>query len=219
MSELSLRRATLGDLDFVTTAIIEAERSGTEQGVYERVFGLGRGDLAALLADVLREEIPGSELCCSNFLLALDAGVPVGGIATWVEADGEPPSNLVRANLLSYALGAERWVAARPRLELLAGIDTPRAVGAGQIEAVYVAATHRGRRIAQALIERAVDAWRAERPDVAKVQISSVLENAQSLRAFERAGFSVVRTTRADGDALRAIFPGTGKILWERAVA
>jgi len=224
MSELSYRRATASHLEFITTAILEAERSGTTHTVYERLFELTADELVSTVKSMLGEEIPGSELGCESFLLALTEpeGVPAGCIATWIEAEGGPASNLVRANLLLHTLGAERWAAARPRLELLREIDIPREPGALQIEAVYVAEAHRGKRLTRDLIERALAETRAAKPEVRKAQILSVPENESSFKAFSRAGFTVTRRTRSDNPALRALFPGgtsttsAGRLLWER---
>ena len=220
MSELSYRRATASHLDFLAAAILEAERSGTAHTVYERLFDLTADELVSALKSMLGEEIPGSELCCASFLLALTEpdGVPAGCIATWIEAEEGPASNLVRAGLLLHTLGADRWAAARPRLELLGEIDIPRAAGALQIEAVYVAEAHRGEGLTRDLIERALAETRAAKPHVRKAQILSVAENESSLRAFSRAGFAVTRRTRSSSPALRALFPGAGRLLWERAL-
>src|SRR5262249_1505364 len=125
-------------------------------------------------------------------------------------------SSRLRATLLGHVLGAARWSAARPQLELLREIDIAREPGALQIEAVYVPPAHRGKRVAPALIERALDEHRAR--GVRKAQILSVVGNEQSRRAFLHAGFSIVRETRSDRAELAAVFPGSGRILWERAL-
>ncbi len=218
MSGLVFRRATLADLDFVATAIIEAERSGTGHTVYERVFDLPPDALRALVESLLREEIPGSELCCDNFVLALADGAPVGGIATWIEAQGNPPSSIVRANMLAWALGAERWRAAQSRLQLLAAVDVPRAAGALQVESVYVVPSHRGGGVTRAIIEHAIAECRAAQPEVEKAQILSVVENEPSRRAFSRAGFTIARRIQSESPELAALFPGTGRLLWERSI-
>jgi predicted GNAT family acetyltransferase len=217
MSEISYRRATAADLEFVTTAILEAERSGTAHTVYERLFDLTGEELETTVKSMLAEEIPGSELCCESFLLALAAdGSPAGAIATWIEAEEGAASNLVRAGLLQHTLGAERWAAARPRLALLREIDVEREAGALQIEAVYVADAHRGRGVTRDLVEHALAETRAHKPGVRKAQILSIEENESSLKAFTRAGFAITRRTRSSNPALRAIFPGAGRLLWER---
>ena len=219
MSALSYRRAPIDDIAVVTAAILEAERSGTARCSYERVFDLDQGELEALIDAMLREDVPGSELSCESFLLAIAGGEPVGAIATWIEGEGGQSSSFVRASLLGYTLGAERWAEAMPRLALLGAIDIPRMEGAAQIESVYVAPAHRGRRVAALLIEHALDAYRASHPGVKLAQILSVLGNEQSLRAFTHAGFSIARETRSDRPELLALFPAAGRILWERALS
>lgn len=217
MTDLSLRRATLDDISFVTRAIIEAERSGTPRSMYERVFALDEAGLAELVTAMLREDLPGSELSCEAFLLALEGETKVGAIATWIEGESGQPSNMVRASLLGYAIGPDRWAAARPELERLAAVDIPRSPGALQIEAVYVAPGHRGRRITARLIEHALLQQR-EAGGVEIAQILSVLGNERSRRAFTHAGFTVARETRSESPELLAIFPGSGRLLWERAI-
>jgi GNAT superfamily N-acetyltransferase len=220
MSELHYRRGTIEDLDFLTGAILDAERSGAAHTVYERLFDLSPADVAATIKSMLAEEIPGSELCCESFLLAVEAegGAPVGCIATWIEGEEGPPSNLVRANLLLHTLGEGPWSAARPRIELLRTIDVEREPGALQIEAVHVAEARRGKGLTRELIERALASTRAEKASVHKAQILSIAGNESGSRAFTRAGFTITRQTHSDSPAVRALFPGAGRLLWERAL-
>lgn len=210
------RLAEPDDLDFATAALIEAERSGADSTMYERALAVLPTELAPLLRALIAEDIPGSELCLSSFLLALDAGAPVGCIATWIEADGNAPSRIVRTNMLAYALGAERWRQAQPQLARLSAIDIPREPGTLQIEAVYTAPSHRGRGVIRAVIEDAIERCRAEHPTVRKAQILSVVANEPSARAFAKSGFTATRRTHSDDPAVTALFPGTGRILWER---
>src|SRR5262249_4538319 len=120
------------------------------------------------------------------------------------------PSHIVRATLLADALGP-RWTTATPRIKLLAEVDIPRAAGALQIESVHVVESHRGRRIAATLIE---DALAEEHPALA--QILSLIENDASARAFEAAGFHEARRRGSESPELRALLPGSGRVLWER---
>ena len=217
-THLSIRRASLADVDFVVTAIREAERSGGQKTTYERLFELEPAALDELLRRLLAEELPGSELSCDSFLLALDGAVPVGGCAAWVEGREAPSSRLVRTNLLAFTFGEERWRQARPRLAILAPIDLGREPNTLQIESLYVARSHRGRGVARALIDFAIDACRAAAPQVGKAQIQSVIENRRSAATFAGAGFAVTREVRSEDPALGAIFPGSGRRLWERGL-
>jgi GNAT superfamily N-acetyltransferase len=218
MKERTYQRGTLGDVDFLVPAIIAAERSGGPRSLYERVFDLDEAALAGILRAVLSEEVPGSELCCESFWIASEGGERAGCIATWVEGKGAGTSAFVRAALLSHALGAERWKSAAERLRLLSIVELPRAAGAMQIEAVYVAPAHRGSGIAAALIAHAIAAAREEAPAPERAQILSVVGNTSSARAFEKAGFQVARRAESDDPRIAALLPGGGRLLWERSL-
>lgn len=218
MTALSFRRAKLDDLEFVTNALIEAEKSGSRFTTYERLFDLSPGDLRSLLGAILREDVLGSEFCCRSFLLAICDREPVASIATWIEAGGGPSSVIVRATLLSFVLGSERWNAAQDRIRALAGVNVPRQLGALQIEAVYTAPGHRGRGIAAALISYALAECKAATPAVTHSQIVSVIENESSARVFRRVGYVEVDRKSSSDPAVRALFPGSGRILWQKGL-
>jgi GNAT superfamily N-acetyltransferase len=213
---LSMRPGGPDDIDFAVTAIIEAERSGCGATVYERVFGLSASELRSLVRRMVEQGLEGSELCCSSFWLAVDGGAPVAGLATWIEAHEGPGSALLRAAALAHALGNARWQAAAPRLRALHAVDVAREPGTLQIESVYTVPAHRGRGVAGGLIERAIAGRRATHAQVTRCQILSVVENRASARAFARAGFREVRRVTSGSPDVQALFPGSGRILWER---
>jgi GNAT superfamily N-acetyltransferase len=219
MPERTYRRGTLDDIDFLVAALIGAERSGGAQSLYERLFDFGEPELAALLKGLFLEDVPGSELCCESFWLAIEAGRPAGCVATWVEAGDGPPSHFVRASLLSHALGVERWKLAAERLRALAPIDIARTAGTLQIEGVYVSPAHRGQGVVGDLLEHALRAAPLENASVRRAQILSVVGNESSSRAFEKAGFVVAQRSESDDPRVSALFPGRGRLLWERALA
>jgi GNAT superfamily N-acetyltransferase len=216
MPGLSYRSAGIDDLDFVATAIVQAERQFTDRTIYERVFGLSTEELAGVVKEMLAEDIPGSELCCSSFLLAVVGETPVGGLATWIEARGNLPSNLIRTNLLSHVLGGERWRQAQHRLALLSEIDIKRDPGTMQMEDTYVLPSYRGRGIWNAMVEHVMARCRVDHPEVEKVQTISVVENKVSNDNLLKSGFVVVKQTHSDNPEIKSLFPGTGRFLWER---
>jgi ribosomal protein S18 acetylase RimI-like enzyme len=218
MKERTYRRGTLDDVDFLVPAIIAAERSGGPRSLYERLFDLDEAELAAILRAILAEELPGSELCCDSFWIALEEGEPAGCIATWIEGTGGAASAFARAALLSHAVGPERWKNAAERMRVLSLVEVPRAAGALQIEAVYVAPGHRGSGVAAALIEHGIEAVQREAPGTERAQILSVVGNSSSARAFEKAGFRVTRRAESDDPRVGALFPGGGRLLWERSL-
>jgi hypothetical protein len=215
MNVRTYRRATRADLEFITTTIIEADKSGTPATLYERVFDLAPADLTRLLRQVLQEDIAGSELYCESFWLAIEAGQPVAGLATWVEGADGLPSNLIRANLLSSALGMSRWKLAEPRLRALSSIEIRRTPGALQLESVYVVPSRRGKGLVGELIAHALA---HVEPGILLAQVLVAVGNLRSERAFSKAGFEVSARTIASEAALKELFPGEGRLLLERAV-
>lgn len=213
-----VRPADTTDADWLVTAILEAEKSGTDATLFRKVFALDEAAERAALAAILAEDVPGSELSVGSFLVAEIDGARAGCIAVWIEGDDGPPSSHVKATLWSHVLGAPVFRAAAPSLKISAQVDIPREKGALQIESVFVEPAFRGRRVVTTLIAHALQDWKAKRPDVQRAQILSVTENTASARAFTHAGFARARETSSDDPALRMIFPGSGRILWERAL-
>lgn len=212
----SIRRAGPDDLHFVVSAILEAERSGSGASAYERVFDLSPAEVRGLVQAMVEQGLEGSELSCGSFWLSLERGAPVAGLAAWVEASDGPGSALLRAAALADVLGRERWQAAGPRLRALRDVDIAREPGTLQIESVYTVPERRGRGEVSALVERAIEDCRARAAHVRRAQILSVVENAASARAFARAGFRETRRVTSSAPEVRALFPGSGRILWER---
>ncbi len=215
MNVRTYRRATRDDLEFITTTIVEADKSGTPATLYERVFDLTPDELRQTLGDILKEEISGCELCCESFWLAVDEGSPVGGLATWVEGRSGLSSNAIRASLLSSVLGATRWNLAESRLRALAPIDIRRSSGAFQIESVYVIPAYRGRGVVGDLLAHTlahVD------PGVERAQVLVASGNTPSQRAFSKAGFQVLKRTETSDPSIKALFPGSGRVLFERTI-
>jgi hypothetical protein len=215
LGTLSFRRATLQDIEFLTEAILEAERSGTPRAMYESVFGLSEAEVRAMIGAILALDVPGSEFCCGNFLLALDHRTPVGALATWVEGEAGS-SNLVRATLLAEQLGADRWTRAQTALRLVAEIEIVRDAGALQIESIFVPAAQRGRRITAAMIAHARAEYHRTHATVRRAQVLTTLENVASGNALQHAGFNVKRRTLSTNGEIRRWFPGSGRLLWER---
>lgn len=202
----------------MVTAILEAERSGSDATVYERVFDLSPAEVRALVREMVEQDLEGSELSCASFWLAVDDdGSPVAGTAAWIEADDAPGSAMLRASALGHLLGRDRWQAATPRLRALGAVDIPRQPGTLQIESAYALPGLRGRGVMTDVFERAIAHCRETRADVTRCQILSVVENDASARLFLRTGFHEVRRATTEAPEVRALFPGSGRILWERA--
>ncbi|MEO5572033.1 MAG: hypothetical protein ABIT08_00110, partial [Bacteroidia bacterium] len=117
--EIIIRSATIQDIDFIITCIIEAERAGTQISSYEKLFSVSENELRIVLKNILSEEITGCEMCCDNYFLAFDGNTPIGGVGAWIEGSGSQGSNTIRASMFSYFLGAEKWMSVQGNLKLV----------------------------------------------------------------------------------------------------
>lgn len=81
---------------------------------------------------------------------------------------------------------------------------------------MYVVPSHRGKRVFTAVVEHALARCRADHPEVGKAQMISVAENTAAADAFSKSGFTVAQRTHSGNPEIASLFPGTGRLLWER---
>lgn len=215
--DYKLRPAIQEDVFFLTEAIHAADSAGTGRVSFQRIFGLSNLQLRYLLADLADTDIVGNEYSYPNFwVLETPAGTPLAATAAWVEAADGLGSNLIKAQQLSYILGAERWQAARPKLAQLGAIDIPRQPGALQLDSIYVRPSVRGQGLLPILLSRVMKQVAGQYPEAEKAQILLLEGNERALAAYRKCGFAEVRRIHTDNPAVAALVAGTGRILMER---
>jgi len=119
---------------------------------------------------------------------------------------------------LAQVLGAERFLAARPMLALLATIDIPRTPGALQLDAIAVLDAYRGQGLLQRLLSHIEADFSARQPAPEHVQILLMRENLRALSAYEKAGYRVATETNSDDPIIPTLVPGTGRMLLTKAL-
>lgn len=215
---ITIRPATAADKDFLITAIIEAEKSGSDVISYCRIFGITEEALREMLGNILDEEMPGQELCIDSFLIAEEDGQPAATLAAWVEGSEGMSSSMVKSNLLVYYIGADVMMDAIPKVKLVANTNIDRELGALQIESVYTAPAFRGRGLAQLLIEEQIKRWKAHGLEFEKAQIMLMGNNESAQRAYGKMGFTVTKTKTQDDPEILSLLPGNTKLLMERKI-
>lgn len=213
---IAVRPATAADKAFVITAIIEAEKSGSDVISYCGVFGINVSALRKLLEDILDEDIAGQELCLDSFLIAEVEGKPAAALAAWVEGAEGAASGLIKSNMLVYYIGADAMLAALPAIELVAKANIERAHGALQIESVYVTPEQRGKGLTRHLIEAQMKRWSECGFAFEKVQIILMDNNVAAKNTYEKMGFTVVKSQTVHDPEIHRMLPGATKILMER---
>jgi ribosomal protein S18 acetylase RimI-like enzyme len=162
------------------------------------------------IKNVLEEEVPGSEYFCENFILVFHKSEFVGGIAAWIEGNGNQSSNFVKAPLLSYYLGIEKWIKVQTDLELLTSIMHQRQAGTLQIDAGYINPKFQGNSIPKVMISYGINFFENEFEKLKKVQVVTIVENVKGLKSLEKLGFKIANKKQSNNQKLIGLISGTG---------
>jgi hypothetical protein len=212
---LTYRQATIYDIPFVLEGLLEAEKSGGPHCANQIIFNYTFENYRDLLHDVLSTDVPGSEYSLDQYSICLLDDRPIGAVAAWVEGKGNQRSGMIKANLLNYYLGIDKWKQAQDDFLLLASVSNPRTPGTIQLEAGYISPEYRGRGIPVGMNRFAIDGLRREYPDINRVQVSCIIENEKSLRTLLKTGFREVARRASESPRLKELIPGSGFIQLE----
>lgn len=215
---INIRPAQIQDIPFIVNGIIEAEKSGTDLISYSEIFGLNEPDLRKILSQILEEDVPGSELCLSGFLVAFDDDIPAGCMAGWIEGAEGAPSGLIKMNNLFYFIDRNNMDLIRNRLQIIATADIERENGALQIESVYTAPAFRGKGISSQLISRHIHDHKTAHPGLNKAQILLMGDNRNAIAAYAKAGFEIRNEKTSKHPEITRYLPWNTRILMEKSI-
>ena len=125
-SKYIIRKATLDDVDFLVTTIIEAEKSSTYNLGLANYFEVTEEELRQYLKDILEEDIDGCELSVSSFIVAEYEGQVVSTRGGWLEGhnEDEQPSAVLKSNLIQFHFPMEKVLNAQKKWEIVDAYTT-----------------------------------------------------------------------------------------------
>jgi len=208
MDDLVFRNATPADLPFLITAVKAAERLGTASCTYEKIFLLSAAEVDALLEQALSIESGGYQLALSTFFVYARGGVPVACCSSWIEAADGVSSGFKLAAVLTDLLGFEKWLDAKDAIKAFAAATPQRTAGALQMETFYVEPSCRGRGLTERIINSVIGRFDRVVTSAKIAEITMLEENANALRAYQKAGFHIHRKG-IPGDALFQTLTGS----------
>lgn len=215
--KLEIRKATLDDVDFISEAIIEAEKSSTKNNGLAKTFMLSDDELKKYLVQILEEEEDGCELSLSSFLVAYYDGEPVATQAGWLEGCNEGrTSSFIKSNLLSFIIPYEHILHSKEIVEIGRDLQIPREMGAYQIEYGYTKPEYRGNGLKRILIMAHLEELIKHYPEVHKCQTHVFKNNEKSIKANEKAGFIVVKEFESIHPKTLDFFPDDTIMLLEK---
>ena len=215
---LIIRPATLEDIDFVVTTIIEAEKSSTDKIGPANYFEISEDDYRKYLIQMLEEEIDGCEISINNFVVAEFEGEIVAARGGWLEGDNEEgsSSSMIKSNLFAYFLPKENLMKGLSKYDIVKGLMIEREMGSYQLEYSYTKPEFRGYHI-MAMLD-AYHIKKAKEKGAKKIQVHVSKENTKALKARERSGFHSVGYFTSSHPQVKEYYPDDTIVLFEKEI-
>lgn len=215
-SKYIIRKATLDDVDFLVTTIIEAEKSSTNNLGLANYFEVTEEELRQYLKDILEEDIDGCELSVSSFIVAEYEGQVVSTRGGWLEGhnEDEQPSAVLKSNLIQFHFPMEKVLNAQKKWEIVKDIQVEREWGTYQWEYSYTVPEHRGHHLVPRINEMHIQ--QAKELGAKKIQGHVFANNIKSLKAYARSGFEVVKRYTSSHPLTKKYYPDDTILLLEK---
>ncbi|MBS3914325.1 MAG: GNAT family N-acetyltransferase [Bacteroidetes bacterium] len=215
---MNFRHSTISDIPFITKAILESEKSGTETLSWSRILDLKEEDVSQLIQQILEEEIEGQEWNPNGFLIAEENGKPAAALSAWIENTGGMSSGMIKAQSIAFMV-PEKWKGAAEKLQMVSSVQIPRISGALQLENIYVDPEFRGRKLAAQLIEFAISEYQKTNPEIELAEIQLMGNNIPALRSYTNCGFLKAAESPVSNDLILNLLPGTFKVSLQRKIS
>ena len=206
-SDYTFRQATPADIPFLVICVLQAERVNTAS-TYQQIFSLSLSETQKLIQTIFEEDCSEQEICASQFLVIEYAGKLIGGCSAWIEPTDLSSAHL-KAQLLAFSLGNEKFQEAIPVLKLFTYCQIPRTPGSLQLESFYIDPNFRGQNIIQKLIENQIAIFTNQSCNTAEIQLTN--NNIRALKAYQKCGFAQDFESNTD-DRLIPYLGANGKI-------
>ncbi len=211
-------KATEADLSFITHAVFEAVKSGTDILSYATLFEKSEEELKPLFKAMLEEDIEGQELWLSGFLVAKNKeGTPVATCCAWIEGEAGT-SNMLTAQVLLFGLGQEIYKKAVEKKELIELLRVDRENGALQFEHVYISPQFRGQGLATQIMQQQIEYYKTRNPTLSKAQIILFKTNKNAFKAYTKIGFTTVFEQHSQHPEVLNYFPANTRVMMEKRI-
>jgi ribosomal protein S18 acetylase RimI-like enzyme len=219
MNEYIIRQATLKDIEFLADVVIGAEKSNSDKLSYSTLFNLPEKKVKELIIAMFDEEIDGCEFSVSSYLITEYNGVPAAGFSAWVEGlIDNIPSKVLKANLINYTFDAESKAFLQTKAHMIKPILSEREPLTLQYEYLMVTPEHRGKHLANGLINKLEEYALAAFPDLTKAQVQVFKNNTAAIKTYQNNGFEIVKSYKATDPAIFDYLPFDEKLIMEKKI-
>jgi ribosomal protein S18 acetylase RimI-like enzyme len=217
MEEYAFRRAAIEDVSFIAEVIIEAEKSSSGNLSFSSLFNLTEDEVKALLIKILNEEVEGCEFSINSYIVAEYNKKPVAAIGAWIEEfDGNLPSAILKANLISAIFPKESLQYLKSKLDIISELQIEREKLALQLEYSYVINEHRGKGLYGKIIHKLIEDALIQYPELKKVQFQVYKTTTQVIGFFEKQNYQVVKIFKSNHPDILNYLPCDEKLLMEK---
>jgi ribosomal protein S18 acetylase RimI-like enzyme len=217
MYQYTIRNATFEDIPFLADVIIEAEKSNSDKLSFSTLFNLEVKKVKEFIVDMLNEEIDGCEISLSSFLIVEFDDNPIAAFGGWIEGfEDEMSSKLLKSNLISYTFGKDSILFLKSKSHLIKDILIDRENRSLQLEYLFVAKAHRGKKITKMLIDQHVMNAKNDFPNLKKVQVQVFKNNEGAIKAYQNNGFLIVKSFKVSNLDVLNYLPFNEKYLMEK---
>ncbi len=214
-NDFIIRPATLKDSDFLTRAILMADRGLSAVSSYTGVFNLNEEEAEVKIKAMLQEELDSCELSPEHFLIAEKEGELAAAVAGWVEGFDGISSWMVRSALFQEYYPKEALNHAQKLKHIVDEVVVHRTMGALQLESVYVEPKFRGNRLATKLFSAQAERCRKEFPNTKIAELMTYIENTKAVELYQKMGFNVVKQSKCNDPEVLHFYPGSGMVLMQ----
>lgn len=211
--KISLRKATIDDIEFIIETIIEAEKSNTSVISSCNIFSLTYDEYKEVLRNILTEDYKNYEYSISNFIIAEYGNEYVGALCSWIEGIDGTPSSVIKSSLLFDMVGREKIDQNQNKFKLVNQLTLERDKGTLQLEYGYVRKEYRRKGVFSTLIYNHILKNFNNNGESLKVQSILFRENLISFNALEKFGFVISKEKRSIDREIYEIFPYNIKVM------
>lgn len=215
---ITIRKATINDIDFLVDTIVSAEKSSTDNFGLAKLFDLSEDEMRDCIKAMLEEEIDGCEFSISSFIVAETQGEVIAAFAGWNEGKNEDDlaSAILKSNLVGYYLPKENVRKSQSKSDIVRPLQIEREKGSYQLEYSYTKPGYRGRGIMAAIINAHIQQAIAD--GCKKMQVHVFYNNPAAIKTYEKMGFEVKRKYESIHPLTSEYFPSNIELLMEKEI-
>lgn len=212
IDQVKFRPATVDDVDFIITTIIEAEKSGETTISSCKIFQFTEEEYRTHLQDILLKELVDYEYSLSGFLVAEYQNEVIGALGSWVEEENDVPSFMIKANEVIPLIHPDKKNEVMQALHLIKGFNIKRQTHFIQLEYAFVSEEYRRRKVFTNLIKRSIAKHAKRGVPFQGVQAILLKMNFKSYNAFKNLSFKISEEKKAQNEQTLEFYPYDTKV-------